>query len=62
MADACARLLDILGGSGELRRVAVWKLEGYTNAEIAALPGRSVSAVERKLNSIRAIWARESTE
>lgn len=58
VADECARLLGLLGASNDLRRVAVWKLEGYTNAEIAGLLNRSVSAVERKLNSIRALWER----
>lgn len=58
VADECARLLSLLGASNDLRRVAVWKLEGYTNAEIAGLLNRSVSAVERKLNSIREIWER----
>lgn len=59
VADECARLLGLLGSANDLRRVAVWKLEGYTNTEIAALLDRSVSAVERKLNSIRSIWQRE---
>jgi len=48
VADECTRLLGLLGASNDLRRVAVWKLEGYTNSEIAALLDRSVSAVERK--------------
>jgi DNA-directed RNA polymerase specialized sigma24 family protein len=42
----------------DLRRVAEYKLEGYTNAEIAALPemGCSVRTVERKLRLIRDAW------
>src|SRR5262245_17821136 len=36
-----------------LRQVAVWKLEGYTNAEIARLQGRSLATVERRLAIIR---------
>jgi DNA-directed RNA polymerase specialized sigma24 family protein len=40
-----------------LRSVAVWKLEGYTNEEIAGKLGRSVAAVERKLRRIRLTWA-----
>jgi DNA-directed RNA polymerase specialized sigma24 family protein len=36
-----------------LRQVAVWKLEGYTNAEIAARLGCSLTAVERRLRIIR---------
>jgi DNA-binding CsgD family transcriptional regulator len=42
-----------------LRSVAVWKMEGYSNAEIAAKLGRSECTVERKLNLIRQIWSGE---
>ena len=41
----------------------MWKLEGYTNEEIAAKmnggEGRSLPTVERKLARIRKIWAKE---
>ena len=36
-----------------LRQVAVWKLEGYTNAEIAERQGCSLATVERRLAIIR---------
>ena len=39
-----------------LRQVAVWRLEGRSNAEIAGLLDRSVSRVEHKLRLIRQIW------
>lgn len=39
-----------------LRCVAVWKVEGYTNQEIAARLGRSLATVERKLSLIRDAW------
>ncbi len=39
-----------------LRAVAVWKMEGETNAEIAARLGVVVSTVERKLRRIRDLW------
>ena len=42
-----------------LREIAVWRMEGYTVAEIAEQLGISVRAVERKLQLIRAKWARE---
>jgi DNA-directed RNA polymerase specialized sigma24 family protein len=58
VTEQCARLLGLLDAGG-LRQVAVWKMEGYANAEIAARLGRSVPAVERKLAAIRAIWERE---
>lgn len=57
VADECARLLARLGPG--LRDVAVWKMEGYTNAEIAGKLGRSVPTVERKLATIRDLWQRE---
>jgi DNA-directed RNA polymerase specialized sigma24 family protein len=40
----------------DLRRIAVWKLEGYTNAEIAAQLDCTLRTVERKLERIRAYW------
>jgi DNA-directed RNA polymerase specialized sigma24 family protein len=58
VAEECGRLLGLLGAD-DLRAVAVWKLEGCTNAEVAARLGRSVATVERKLARIRAAWARE---
>jgi RNA polymerase sigma factor (sigma-70 family) len=40
-----------------LRRVAVMKMEGYTNEEIASQLNCSLSTVERKLRRIRHEWA-----
>jgi DNA-directed RNA polymerase specialized sigma24 family protein len=54
------RLLAELGDDN-LRSVAVWKREGYTNKEIAAKLGRSLAAVERKLRLIRDAWEQEIT-
>lgn len=44
-----------------LRQVAVWKLEGYANGEIAAKMDRSVPTVERKLRRIRQILTAEES-
>jgi DNA-directed RNA polymerase specialized sigma24 family protein len=61
-AEECRRLLAELG-SDELRQVALWKLEGYTNEEIAPRmsggEGRSLATVERKLKEIRLRWEKE---
>jgi DNA-directed RNA polymerase specialized sigma24 family protein len=61
-AEECRRLLVELG-SDELRQVALWKLEGYTNKEIGKMmdggKGRSVATVERKLDLIRKRWEKE---
>jgi DNA-directed RNA polymerase specialized sigma24 family protein len=47
--------LDRLEDDG-LRRIAIWKMEGYENVEIARRLGCGVRTVERKLGAIRAIW------
>jgi RNA polymerase sigma factor (sigma-70 family) len=60
MSETCRRLMDSLE-SDELRSVALWKLEGYTNEEIAARLGCVVSTVERKLRVIRNIWSQEGS-
>jgi DNA-directed RNA polymerase specialized sigma24 family protein len=39
-----------------LRAVANWKMEGYTNEEIAGKLGRSVARVEHRLQQIRHYW------
>ncbi|HMF15654.1 MAG TPA: ECF-type sigma factor [Gemmataceae bacterium] len=55
MADACHHLLEQLPEEA-LRQVALWKLEEYSNAEIAAKLGCIERTVERKLARIRRIW------
>jgi DNA-directed RNA polymerase specialized sigma24 family protein len=52
------RLLSALG-TEELRSVAVRKLEGFTNTEIAAEMGLTSRTIERKLWVIRNLWAKE---
>jgi DNA-directed RNA polymerase specialized sigma24 family protein len=58
MAERVRQLLDQVGDD-ELRRIAVWKMEGVTNEEIAGRLGCVVATVERRLRLIRAIWERE---
>jgi DNA-directed RNA polymerase specialized sigma24 family protein len=58
VAEQCQRLLGKL--SEELRAIALRKMEGYTNAEIAAQLGCVTSTVERRLRLIRAIWLKEN--
>src|SRR5262249_42909238 len=55
MADECRRLMDDLGDE-TLRSVALWKMEGHTNAEIATRLGCIEQTVERKVRRIRQIW------
>jgi DNA-directed RNA polymerase specialized sigma24 family protein len=59
-AEECRRLLAQLEDE-QLRQVALWKVEGFTNEEIAAKLGRTVSTVERKLARIRRLWEKEMT-
>ncbi len=58
MTEQYLRLLDLLGDD-ELRRVAVARMEGYTNQEIAAKMDCAVRTVERRLNLIRMKWEQE---
>ena len=61
VAEECRRLLSILN-DGELRELAIWKMEGFTNEEIAGKIDRSIPTVERKLARIRKLWERETPE
>jgi DNA-directed RNA polymerase specialized sigma24 family protein len=58
LAEEYQRLMEQLGDS-TLQSVATWKLEGYTDDEIAARLGCVTRTVERKLARIRRMWARE---
>jgi DNA-directed RNA polymerase specialized sigma24 family protein len=60
MTEECQRLLARLPDES-LRTVALWKMEGYTNAEIAARLGCVPQTVERKLRAIRTVWSNEAS-
>jgi DNA-directed RNA polymerase specialized sigma24 family protein len=55
VAEECRHLLDLLGDA-QLRTIAVRKMEGCTNGEIAAELACSEPTVERRLQLIRRIW------
>jgi DNA-directed RNA polymerase specialized sigma24 family protein len=59
LTEACHRLLDLLKDDGTLQSVALWKMEGYTNADIAERLRCVETTVERKLQRIRHRWERE---
>lgn len=52
----CRELIELLDDP-TLRVVALSKLEGYTNEEIAAALDCKVRTVERKLQMIRRVWS-----
>ena len=56
LAEELQQQLERLG-SDELRAIAVWKLEGYSNAEVAARLGCATVSVERRLRLIRKIFS-----
>ena len=59
MAEESERLLQRLGDD-ELRAVALWKMEGYTNEEVARRLDCGLRSVGRKLRVIRTLWAQEA--
>ena len=58
VAEEYGRLLECLD-SPDLRTVAMRKVEGYGNEEIAAQLGCGLRTVERRLRLIRGIWEQE---
>lgn len=60
VAEEYRRLLDLLDDDS-LRQVAVDRMEGYTNDEIADRLGCARRTVARRLDLIRKIWAAEDT-
>lgn len=58
VAEQCERLLHSLA-DGTLRAVAVAKMEGYSDEEIAARLHCARRTVVRKLRRIRSIWSQE---
>ena len=55
MVETVEHLLGLL--DEENRGIALARLEGYSNEEIAAQVGRSVATVERRVKLIRTRWA-----
>ena len=60
VAEEYRRLLAQLK-TDELRTIAIWKMEGYTNDEIAGRLDCATTTIERKLQRIRAQWQAEIT-
>jgi DNA-directed RNA polymerase specialized sigma24 family protein len=60
MADECRHLLAALGDE-TLRQIALLRMEGYSDEEIASRLDCGVRTVGRKLKLIRDIWMRKVT-
>ncbi len=58
VAEECRRLLDLLADDLS-RSIALAKMEGYTNDEIARKLDCALRTVERKLGLIRGLWHKE---
>jgi DNA-directed RNA polymerase specialized sigma24 family protein len=54
MAEIVRNMLSVL--DDQLRQIALLKVEGHRNEEIAVTLGRSVPTIERKLRLIRSMW------
>ncbi len=60
MDEEYQRLLGSLRND-TLRQIAVWRMEGESNDEIAQRLGTTVRSVERKLGRIREKWSQEGS-
>lgn len=58
MQEECERLISLLHRD-EVKAVAMLKIEGYTNEEIATLQGCTRRSVQRRLDIIRSIWSQQ---
>lgn len=56
LSEEIQRLFQRLSDD-ELRSIAFWKMEGYTNEEIAEKLGCVCRTVDRRLQVIRSLWA-----
>ena len=57
VAEQYRQMLGLLGDDS-LRRIAVWRLEGYSNVEIAGLEDCALKTVSNRLKEIRMTWVR----
>ncbi|MBI5758409.1 MAG: RNA polymerase subunit sigma-70 [Planctomycetales bacterium] len=61
LTEECERLVGLLGDP-ELQQVALWRLEGFNNDEIAAKLNYTRRTIQRMLKLIRQVWEREGGE
>jgi RNA polymerase sigma factor (sigma-70 family) len=61
LVEEFERRLSLLG-KDSLRQIALLRMEGYSNEEIAAKTGCALRTVSRRLEMIRAAWSAEEPE
>jgi hypothetical protein len=61
ISDNLQHLLNVLDGTGDsdLRRIAILKMDGYSNQDIAESVGCVRRSVERKLHLIAGLWEKD---
>jgi len=59
--EECKRMLAVLPKK-ELQLIAILKVDGHNNGEIATILGCTRRSIQRRLNLIRDIWAAEYDE
>lgn len=61
ISDNLQHLLNVLDGTGDsdLRRIAILKMDGYSNQDIAESVGCVRRSVERKLQLIAGLWEKD---
>jgi DNA-directed RNA polymerase specialized sigma24 family protein len=60
LAEECASLLNRL--DGDLRRIALGKMEGLSNREVASQLNCGLRTIERRLDLIRRIWTEDDAK
>lgn len=55
LTDRYDQMLEMLGDE-RLRKIAEWRLEGFTHKEIAGFLGLSERSIERKVAIIKDVW------
>ena len=61
LTDVFRQRIDGLGRD-DYRQIALLKMEGFTNHEIAEQLGTSLRTIERRLDQIRSIWSGDSAK
>jgi DNA-directed RNA polymerase specialized sigma24 family protein len=61
LVEECQHRLEKLGNM-ELQSIALWKMEGFTNREIASKLGCVERTVERKIMLIKSLWCEEEAQ